>query len=87
VKKEVDWYMEQAKRAREFTANPKNFLVQNLGNQINSSYSEHSPVASMSDSILLFTSRRDKDNSKEDFDGEPLRIMLNWEVFHPIQPR
>lgn len=74
--KEVDWYMEQARRAREFTSNPKNFVVQNLGNQVNSSYSEHSPVASLSDSILLFTSRRDKDNSKEDFDGEPFEDIF-----------
>lgn len=74
--KEVDWYMDQARRAREFTSNPKNFVVLNLGGQINSSYSEHSPVASISDSILLFTSRRDKENNKEDFDGEPFEDIF-----------
>lgn len=74
--KEVDWYMEQARRARDYVNHPKNFLITNLGPNINSSYSEHSPVAALTDSLLLFTSRRDKVNTKEDLDGEPFEDIF-----------
>jgi len=75
--KEVDFYTDQVKRARDYVSNPKNYLVKNLGPVINSSYSEHSPVTSLNDTTILFTSRRDKvTGTKEDFDGEPFEDIF-----------
>jgi len=75
--KEVDFYMDQVKRARDYVANPKDYLVKNMGPAINSSYSEHSPVTSLNDTVLLFTSRKDKlTGTKEDFDGEPFEDIF-----------
>lgn len=71
-RKEVEQYIEQASLSKQLVAKPSNFLVQNLGETVNSSFSEHSPVASMNDSVLLFTTRRSAgDGAKEEKDGEP----------------
>jgi len=71
-RKEVEQYIEQLGTCKAFVSKPSNFLVANLGASINSSFSEHSPVASLNDSSLLFTTRRDAGaGAKEEKDGEP----------------
>jgi outer membrane protein OmpA-like peptidoglycan-associated protein len=69
--KEVEKHINQTNTARQLSQDPENFRVANLGPEINTIFSEHSPVTSSNDSILLFTSRR-KNNigGKEDQDGE-----------------
>jgi outer membrane protein OmpA-like peptidoglycan-associated protein len=68
---EVEKYIRQTEFAKRMVASPKNYLVQNLGSTINTMYSEHSPVSSHHDSLLLFTSRRDgATGGGEDLDGE-----------------
>jgi len=70
-RKDVEKHIEQTNTARQLTQNPENFVVRNLGPSINSIYSEHSPVTSKNDSLILFTSRRnDVTGGKEDYDGE-----------------
>lgn len=70
-RKEADKHIAQTNTARQFTANPEDYRVRNLGPVVNSIYSEHSPVSSSNDSLLLFTSRRhDVTGGKEDLDGE-----------------
>lgn len=44
--------------AREFMANPMDISIENLGDQINTRYHEHSPVLSLDENIIFFTSRR-----------------------------
>jgi outer membrane protein OmpA-like peptidoglycan-associated protein len=67
----VEKYMRQTLVAKKYIADPKDFLVINLGPVINTIYSEHSPVSSSNDSSLLFTSRRDNvTGGMEDLDGE-----------------
>lgn len=71
-RKEVEQYIDQVALCKQYVAKPSNFLVENLGAVINSSFSEHSPVASLNDSTLLFTTRRSAgDGAKEEKDGEP----------------
>jgi outer membrane protein OmpA-like peptidoglycan-associated protein len=68
---EVEKYIRQTEFAKKMVAAPKDYLVQNLGSTINTMYSEHSPVSSHHDSMLLFTSRRDgATGGGEDLDGE-----------------
>ncbi|KAA9339938.1 OmpA family protein [Hymenobacter busanensis] len=49
--------IQHAKNAKVQFNSPKDIFVKNLGPTINSAYSEHSPVISSDDKLLLFTSR------------------------------
>ncbi|MBI4648001.1 MAG: PD40 domain-containing protein [Bacteroidia bacterium] len=50
---------EECKTAMELVQHPIEMKVQNLGQEINSGYSEHSPVFSADESVLIFTSKRE----------------------------
>ncbi|HEY8401562.1 MAG TPA: OmpA family protein [Cytophagaceae bacterium] len=70
-RKDMEKYIAQTNTAKEFVNNPQNYIVRNMGEAINTSFSEHSPVGSINDDYLLFTSRRDNvTGGKEDLDGE-----------------
>lgn len=74
---EVKRYIYQATCARDYVANPSNNYVRNLGAAINSSFSDHSPIVSATDTFILFTSRRATNvNAKEEFDGEPFEDIF-----------
>ncbi|RAK70732.1 hypothetical protein DLM85_02790 [Hymenobacter edaphi] len=49
--------IQHAKNAKIQFNSPKDIFVKNLGPTVNTSYSEHSPVISADDKVLLFTSR------------------------------
>ncbi|WBO85810.1 OmpA family protein [Hymenobacter yonginensis] len=51
--------IQHSKNAKVQFNSPKDIFVKNLGPTINTPYSEHSPVISQDDKILLFTSRSD----------------------------
>lgn len=51
-------YLKQVDNARKSIANPRNYKVKNLGNVVNTTYPEYSPVISLDGSALYFTSRR-----------------------------
>ncbi len=56
---------------RKYFNNPVRLSVTNLKNTINSKYSDHSPVVSADESVLIFTSRRSLDNGVDpDGDGQ-----------------
>jgi outer membrane protein OmpA-like peptidoglycan-associated protein/tetratricopeptide (TPR) repeat protein len=75
--KEVERYKYQLTCGADYISNPGNYSVQNLGSTINSSYSEHSPVLSLTDTLLLFTSRRaNLIDKKEEYDGEPFENIF-----------
>jgi outer membrane protein OmpA-like peptidoglycan-associated protein/tetratricopeptide (TPR) repeat protein len=69
---ELRIHLEQNATALDLVKSPKDFVVQNLGENINSSFSDHSPVISQDGKNLYFTSRRMHDGKeKEELDGEP----------------
>ncbi|WP_157447087.1 OmpA family protein [Cytophaga aurantiaca] len=75
--KEVERYKYQLTCGADYISNPSNYKVQNVGAAINSSYSEHSPVLSQNDTLLLFTSRRaNVIDTKEEYDGEPFENIF-----------
>lgn len=75
--REVERYKYQVRCARDFVANPKNYHIQNLGPLINSGFSDHSPIVSCTDTLLLFTSRRPANSeAKEEYDGEPFEDIF-----------
>ncbi len=50
---------------------PVRITINNMGDSINSEFTDHSPVISADESVLIFTSRRENDFSNEiDSDGE-----------------
>jgi len=58
-KKELAQLIQNSKNAKVQFNSPKDIFVKNLGPTINTHWSEHSPVISQDDKILLFTSRSD----------------------------
>jgi len=70
-KVELARLIQQSKNAKINFNNPKDIFVQNMGPNINTSYSEHSPVIASDDNYLLFTSRAENvTGGKSDQYGE-----------------
>jgi outer membrane protein OmpA-like peptidoglycan-associated protein len=70
-------HLQQTKVAAELYKSPKNYLVRNMGSNINSSFSDHSPVISGDSKTLYYTSRRTEGaNAKEELDGEPFEDIF-----------
>ncbi len=70
-RQDVELYIQQCRNAMEFQKDPKNFLMQNLGDVVNTIYSEHSPLISNDGNTLIFTSRRvNTTGHKEAPDGD-----------------
>ncbi|MEN8120000.1 MAG: OmpA family protein [Bacteroidota bacterium] len=61
----VDNEIEKCKTSKDLIANPVEITINNLGDSINSEFSDHSPVVSADEAVLIFTSRREND-----YDGE-----------------
>jgi len=69
--KKVDKRIEECNTGLKLIGYPVDMAVQNLGENINSKYDEHSPVISADESLLLFTSKRKtKGNKEEHTDGQ-----------------
>jgi len=55
----------------ELYKNPVNFNIENQGNEVNTIYTEHTPVFSIDESILIFTSRKPNPlNDELMYDGQ-----------------
>ncbi len=64
---EVDHNLKQCENAKLFVAKPVNIEVNNLGKTINTEYPEYSPVLSLDESTIYFTSRRLRKDSSNYF--------------------
>ncbi|MFA9371355.1 MAG: hypothetical protein ACERIH_06555 [Labilibaculum antarcticum] len=62
--------VEMCKNGIELMKNPVNISIINLGNKINTEFSEHSPGVTADESTMVFTSRRNGTGSKIDSDGQ-----------------
>lgn len=92
-KEEVAQLIQYAKNAKREVANPKDVFVKNLGGDVNTAYSEHSPVISSDYNYLLFTSRAEAaTGGKEARDGEFFEDIFetnrtgenSWEKPRPV---
>jgi outer membrane protein OmpA-like peptidoglycan-associated protein/Tol biopolymer transport system component len=63
----IEEEIEQSRNGKKLFANPIKMQITNLSNIINSEYTDHSPVISADESVLIFTSRRKR------FDNEMLK--------------
>lgn len=76
-KVEIQNYIKQCNLAKDYLTKPRQYSVENLGPQINSAYSEHSPVISSNDSMLLFCSIKDiSENINGNFQEEALEDIF-----------
>lgn len=55
---DVDHEIETCKTGKEFIKTPKKVTITNLGKEINSPYADFSPVVSLDEETIIFTSRR-----------------------------
>lgn len=87
-KAQLSQLITHAKNAKIQFNSPKDIFVKNLGPTINTSYSEHSPVISADDKVLLFTSRsgeaRGADPNNPDPKGGKGKIAADGEYFEDI---
>jgi Tol biopolymer transport system component len=61
---EIDHDIETCKNGKELIKDPKKVIVTNLGEGINTSYPDYSPVVSLDEQTLIFTTRREGGFSK-----------------------
>ncbi len=67
----IEKEIEKCTQGNALVQNPVQLTITNLGDSINSEYSDHSPFVSADESVLVFTSRREnKYNDEMDISGE-----------------
>ena len=89
--KDIDMRINWAKNAKEFLASPLPVTITNLGDSINSVNPEYSPVISVDENTIIFTSRR---TGEVGIDGEYYEDILisekkedgTWTAPRPISP-
>ena len=68
---DVDHDIETCYNAIYFVAHPVNAVITNLGNKVNSEYTDAAPVVSLDEKTLIFTSKRESNYSDERYnDGQ-----------------
>lgn len=55
---DIDHDIETCKSGKEMMASPANYTINNLGKGVNGPYADYSPVMSLDEKTLIFTSRR-----------------------------
>lgn len=55
----------ECNNGKDFVANPKNYSIVNLGNEINSEFEDYAPVFNENEDEIVFTSRRKEGNLNE----------------------
>lgn len=58
TREDVEFYKSRTANAKEIIAAPVNVKIENMGDSINSSYPDYSPVLSADEATLIYTTRR-----------------------------
>ena len=67
LNKEVLRQIAMCNQAKYQLANPQNYLITNIGNVVNNDANDYSPIVSLDESALFFTSRRVRSDSSNKF--------------------
>lgn len=67
---EVERRIFECQNGKEFVANPKNFSIVNIGEQINSEWDDFAPVLNEAEDEIVFTSRRKDGNLNQNVDED-----------------
>lgn len=93
---EIEKLIAQAKVAKELLANPRLYIVENLGDSINSEYHEHSPMLTKDGKTIIFTTQREYEGHHlQDPDGHFYEAIFiskknkdgNWNMAEPISKK
>ncbi|RDC63516.1 PD40 domain-containing protein [Adhaeribacter pallidiroseus] len=93
ARQEMTVLIEQSRNAQKMVQHPQDLFVRNLGPTINSAYSEHSPVISRDDKVMLYTTRgHSAAPGKVNADGEYFEEIVeavhldsdNWSEPHSL---
>lgn len=80
----IEKKISQAKNAYSIMRIPKNVVIENMGNGINSEYTEYNPVLSADESIMAFTALRPTKSKTGERVAEEINISYNesgsWSV-------
>lgn len=69
--KDVNRQIEMCYNAKKLISNPVNIKIESIGEPVNSAYPDYSPVLSLDESTIIFTSRREgSTGGKKDTDGK-----------------
>jgi len=84
-KEELAQLIQHSKNAKVQFNSPKDIFVKNLGPTVNTQYSEHSPVISADDKVLLFTSRGENVTGATNSNGKKNKsIAADGEYYEDI---
>ena len=66
----VDRKLFECKNAKAIISKPTQYSIESIGEEINSVWPDYAPVISEDESIMIFTSRRQEDNTSSDVDSD-----------------
>ncbi len=74
----VERNLYECENGKEFVANPKNFSIVNIGQEINSEWDDYAPVLNEAEDEIVFTSRRKEGNINQnvDMDNKPFEDIF-----------
>lgn len=70
LKKEIEEEIRICKNSMIFMDNPVEITIKNLGDKVNTKANDHSPVVSLSENELYYTSRQKRENERSLEDGD-----------------
>ncbi len=85
---EVNERIEECKNGLEIIDMPSLYTIENVGENINSAWPDYAPVLSEDETVMIFTSRRQEDNTNENVDKDNFyyediymskRIGITWQ--------
>ncbi|MFZ6052648.1 hypothetical protein [Halocola ammonii] len=78
---EAEHQIAMCKVAKKLVANPREFGINTLGPIVNSRFEEHSPVISIDENALFFTSTRVRDDSSNVFQGPRSTPLVYEDIY------
>jgi len=79
-KEMVEKFIYECQVGKELIDMPANSFVDNVGDEINTAFHEHSPLISADESMLIFTSTRDNGRKMDDEDHYDEDIYLSYKL-------
>ncbi|WMN06585.1 OmpA family protein [Marivirga arenosa] len=67
---DVNDRIEECKNAKEIIGMPSSYTIEHVGEDVNSSWPDYAPVLNKDETVMIFTSRRQEENTNENVDKD-----------------
>jgi flagellar motor protein MotB len=67
---DVNDRIEECRNAKEIIGMPSSYTIENVGEDVNSTWPDYAPVLNEDESVMIFTSRRQEGNTNENVDND-----------------